>query len=164
MEKRPFILAGIMTALFILDPLSTRYLVVALPSGQELNPYVDTSSFLRLLFNYAHVIPYIVFLLCLYLAEKMAWQYNELIRQKSVRLMAFVFPLFFISTKALAVINNTFLVFGVNSPVLMLLRWMTFLSDDLWQNLSYLHLFMAIALGPVYFKLARMFYGRDSAP
>lgn len=164
MKKRPFIIAGIMTILFILDALSTRYLVQALPSGRELNPYVDTSSFMRLLFSYAHVIPFAVFLLSLYFAERMAWQYNALIRQKSVRLMVFLFPLHFISTKGLAVISNSFLVFGVNSPVLMLLRWMTFISDDLWENLFYLKLFMAIALGPVYFKLARRFYGRDSAP
>lgn len=148
--------------LFLLDAWITSYLVENF-DGQELNPYLDTSSFTSILFSPAHFLVLGVAIICLIYAEKNRSRLKLFMSTQSIRLWPFFFPSFFAITKTLAIINNLFPLFERSTPIHWLRQPFSRFSDDPSTQLIGVLTVAAILLLPLLILIANALYGERAA-
>lgn len=150
----------VLLLLFLLDAWTTAFLVENF-DGQELNPYLNTTSFLTILFSPAHFIVAGVIFACLIYAEINEPKFHHYFKQASIKLWPFFFPSYFMITKALAIVNNTFPIIGLSTPIHWLKIPFGFFTDDEWNQTLMFHFVLIFILAPLFIPIAKKLYGNS---
>ena len=160
---RPFLLILVYVMLNLLDAGTTVYLFENFPSGRELNPFVDPSSWQGNLLAPIKFFVYAAFLLLLIMAEKGKHNISAEGGLFSNAAIAAFLALCLIFSKLLAVINNLMPMVGISTPISYVMMFMSNFpgneSQHQWMFLSVLYIVMA----PVGLWVVKLIYRSKAA-
>lgn len=152
------VISFVLLLLFLLDAWITEFLVENF-DGKELNPYLDTTSFLTILFSPAHFIVAGVVFVCLIYAEINEPNFHNYFKRASIKLWPFFFPFYFMITKSLVIVNNAFPIIGLSTPIHWLISPFEFFTEDEWNQTLMFHFVLIFILAPVFIPIAKKLYG-----
>ncbi len=154
---RALLVTLLLLVLFILDAWITSYLVVNF-DGQELNPYLNTTSFMKILLAPTHFLSFGIAVICLAYAEKNRSKMKIYFTTYSIKLWPFFFPFYLIIMKFLAVVNNLFPLFEKTTPIYWLRIPFRAFSDDPFTQLTWVYAVAAVLLAPLLIYIAKVLY------
>lgn len=154
----------VILTLAILDASITSYLVRNFPDGEELNPFVDTSSALTLIFSPSHIIVMGLTFGCLIYAEKYSSKLQDYIRDQSLLIMPFIFPTYFSLSRFFSVINNLFPLFDITTPISWIRIPFTILTENAFMQTVYAEVLFLIITSPLLLYIAKRIYPAEPTP
>lgn len=155
---RLLLLILLFALLCLLDAASTIYLYQNIPSGRELNPYIDPGSFTGILLVPVKFIVYGLFLVCLMMAEKNEKTISAKGGLLSNAALLAYFSLFLIFTKVLAILNNLMPIVGISTPISYFLRFMQNFPGDESLHYSMFWSAMFLLLAPLGLSIVKHIY------
>ena len=96
---------------------ATTILFIRLEVGEEINPFVDTSSYASILFSPLQLVYAIVCIGAVIFAEKSHVDTAKTIRRNQWVFFLYCFPYFYLISKTIAIVSNTALLLGLHAPV-----------------------------------------------
>jgi hypothetical protein len=160
---RPFLLILIYVMLELMDAGTTLYLYENFPSGRELNPYVDPSSWQGLLLAPVTFFVHAAFLLSVFFAEKGKHNIAAEGGLLSNAAHAAYFALYLIFTDLLAVINNLMPFIGIGTPISYVLMFMENFPGSEFQHLWMFLAVVFLVMAPVGLWIVKLIYRSKAA-
>lgn len=154
---RALLVAMLLLFLFTIDAWVTSYLVDNI-DGQELNPYLDTSSFTTIFLSPVHFLGFGTAIICLIYAERNRSNLETYFATYSIKLWPFFFPFYLIIMKSLAIINNLFPLFEKTTPIYWLRIPFHAFSDDPFTQVTWIYAIAAILLAPLLILITKQLY------
>ena len=160
---RPFLLILVYVMLNLMDAGTTVYLFENFPSGRELNPFVDPSSWQGLLLAPINFFVYAAFLLFIILAEKGKHNISAEGGFFSNAALAAYFSLFLTFTQLLAVINNLMPMVGISTPISYVMMFMSNFPGNEFQHQWMFWSMLFIVMTPAGLWVVKLIYRSKAA-
>ncbi len=160
---RPFLLILIYVMLELMDAGTTLYLYENFPSGRELNPFVDPSSWQGLLLAPVTFFVHAAFLLSVFFAEKGKHNIAAEGGLLSNAAHAAYFALYLIFIDLLTVMNNLMPFIGISSPVSYVLMFMGNFPGSEFQHLWMFAAVVFLVMAPVGLWVVKLIYRSKAA-
>jgi hypothetical protein len=147
----------------LMDAGTTFYLYENFPSGRELNPFVDPSSWQGLLLAPVTFFVHAAFLLSVFFAEKGKHNIAAEGGLLSNAAHAAYFALYLIFIDLLTVMNNLMPFIGISSPVSYVLMFMGNFPGSEFQHLWMFAAVVFLVMAPVGLWIVKLIYRSKAA-
>jgi hypothetical protein len=147
----------------LMDAGTTLYLYENFPSGRELNPFVDPSSWQGLLLAPVTFFVHAAFLLSVFFAEKGKHNIAAEGGLLSNAAHAAYFALYLIFIDLLTVMNNLMPFIGISSPVSYVLMFMGNFPGSEFQHLWMFAAVVFLVMAPVGLWVVKLIYRSKAA-
>jgi hypothetical protein len=147
----------------LMDAGTTLYLYENFPSGRELNPFVDPSSWQGLLLAPVTFFVHAAFLLSVFFAEKGKHNIAAEGGLLSNAAHAAYFALYLIFIDLLTVMNNLMPFIGISSPVSYVLMFMGNFPGSEFQHLWMFAAVVFLVMAPVGLWIVKLIYRSKAA-
>ncbi|MDP2141836.1 MAG: hypothetical protein Q8L20_13585 [Gammaproteobacteria bacterium] len=151
----------ILIILFVLDAWTTAYLAANF-EGKELNPFIDTTNFASILFSPINFLVIAFVFFCLLYTEKKKSELKIFIESQSLKLTLFIFPIYFVFVKLLAVINNLFPIAGYSTPIHYFRIPFSGITGNPFLQLVLVNTVIGVLLAPFLIFSAKLLYGEKA--
>ncbi len=155
---RPAILITLLIILSTLDISSTWYLLNNVP-GEEINPFVNTQSLAGIIFSPVPNFVDLVFLICVFLAEKRRHKLDDYIAAKSLKASLFLFPIYYLLMLSMVVSSNLMAVFGHSTPLSLILIPFAFFTESTFVQFGLANSVIILVTLPLLARIATAIYG-----
>jgi hypothetical protein len=136
----------------------TTWIAINSGKAREINPYVNTGSFVDLVLSPVPISMCALFLLLLLLTERYSNQIHALLIKKSALAPMCLLPLFFIWTMTFICINNVLGVLGFITPLTRASTFFSFVTEDPYLQFGITVQILNIAGLPVLTRIAEKIY------
>ena len=137
---------------------ATTILFISLEVGEEINPFVDTSSYVSILFSPLQLVYALVCIGAVSLAEKSHVDTAKTIRRNQLVLFLYCLPYFYLISKTIAIINNTVLLLGFHAPVSL---YFQLFGDDAYIGMIIAYVIFAAIFLPLCERYLKARYKMD---
>ena len=160
---RSLILLCISVFLICTDRITT-WIAINSGMGREINPYVNTGSFVELILSPVPIAMCALFLFSLLLTERYSNQIHALLMKKSALAPMCLLPLFFIWMMTFICINNVLGVLGFITPLTRASTFFSFITEDPYLQFGIAVQILNVAGLPLLTCIAERIYAPENTP